>query len=135
MIIADVNLLAYLLIEGEFTESAERAFARDRRWIAPAHHRTEFLNLLATNVRAKVITSATAEVLWKQSFKLVASPPTPVDPMDVLRLSIASRVATYDCEYVVLARLRRLRLVTNDGGVLRNFPDVAVSIADFADGK
>jgi predicted nucleic acid-binding protein len=54
MIVADVNLLAYLLIEGEFTEIAERAYARDRRWIAPRSHRFELLNVLATNARAGI---------------------------------------------------------------------------------
>src|SRR4051794_20038657 len=52
VIVADVNLLVYLLINGPFTSDAERAFARDRRWIAPQSHRFELLNVLSTNVRA-----------------------------------------------------------------------------------
>ena len=34
--------------------------------------------------------------------------------MDVLRLSVTSRIATYDCQYVVLARRLGVRLVTAD---------------------
>jgi predicted nucleic acid-binding protein len=135
VIVADVNLLVYLLISGPFTSDAERAFARDRRWIAPRSHRFELLNVLSTNVRAGTIKLDQADVLWRKAFRLVVLPTTDVEPMDVLKLSVNSKVATYDCEYVVLARLRRLKLVTNDGGILRAFPDVAVSIGDFAAGK
>lgn len=131
MIVADVNLLAYLLISGPHTADAERAFARDRRWIAPRSHRFELLNVLSTNIRAGSIKLEQADALWRKAFRLVSTP-TEVDPMDVLKLSVDSKVATYDCEYVVLARMKRLKLVTNDGGILRAFPDVAVRIEDFA---
>ncbi len=134
MIVAAVNLLVYLLIDGDFTKSAERVFARDRRWIAPRYHRAELLNVLATNVREGVIPEEMFEKLWRKAFRLVATP-TEVEPIETLRLAVASRISTYDCEYVALARLRRLKLVTNDKKVLEVFSDVAVSIDDFAEGK
>lgn len=134
MIVADVNLLVYLLIDGEFTEAAERCRLRDRRWIAPRSHRFEFLNVLATNVRAGVIERNNVDELWKRAFRLMVTAQD-VDPMNILDLSVASKIATYDCEYVALARDRRLRLVTNDRKVLETFEDVAVSIEDFADGR
>jgi predicted nucleic acid-binding protein len=52
-----------------------------------------------------------------------------------VRLSVETKIATYDCEFVVLARRLKLRLVTKDKALLRAFPDVAVSIEDFASGK
>ena len=134
MIVADVNLLVYLLVDGDFTAAAEQAYRRDRRWVAPRAHRFELLNVLATHVRAGSVPLDDADALWRRAFRLVSTP-WDVEPMDVLRLSVQSRTATYDCEYVVLARQRRLKVVTNDGGMLARFPDVAVSIADFAAGR
>ena len=133
MIVADVNLLVYLLVRGEFTPLAERALRRDRRWVAPRSHRAELLNVLATNVRAGVVRADTFDSLWRRAYRTVATPTDP-DPSEVLRLSVDSRIATYDCEYVAMARRRRrLRLVTNDGPVQRAFPDVAIRLEDFAD--
>ncbi len=134
MIVADVNLLVYLIVQGEFTPLAEQALRRDRRWVAPRSHRAELLNVLATNIRAGVIRIETFEELWRRAHRTVATPTDP-DPTDALRLSVGSRIATYDCEYVAMARARRLRLVTNDGPMRRAFPDVTVSLEDFAAGR
>jgi predicted nucleic acid-binding protein len=134
VIVADVNLLAYLLIDGEFTELAEKAYARDRRWVAPRSHRFELLNVMATNVRGGKIDLAQAGILFRRAFRMVSTP-WDVESMDVLRLSVESRHATYDCEYIVLARQRRLRVVTHDQKMLEKFPDVAVSIELFSSGK
>jgi predicted nucleic acid-binding protein len=134
VIVADVNLLVYLLIDGPFTEAAEAAYRRDRRWVAPRSHRFELLNVLATNVRAGVVTLDQADEAWREAFRLVSTP-WDADQVDVLKLSVESRIATYECEYVVLARQRHLRVVNQDGRMLEHFPDTAVSIADFASGK
>jgi len=42
VIVADTNLITYLLLDGEHTEAAERVFALDSHWIAPALWRSEF---------------------------------------------------------------------------------------------
>ena len=134
MIVADVNLLVCLLVHGEFTSLAERALRRDRRWVAPRSHRGELLNVLATNVRAGTVRAETFDSLWRRAYRTVATPADP-DPAEVLRLSVESRIATYDCEYVAMARQRRLRLVTNDGPMQRAFPDLATRLVDFAEGR
>jgi predicted nucleic acid-binding protein len=134
VIVADVNLLVYLLVRGLFTAAAERALRRDRRWVAPRSHRSELLNVLATNVRAGFVRADTFDGLWRRAHRTVATPPDP-DPSTVLSLSVKSSIATYDCEYVAMARQRHLKFVTNDGPAMRAFPDVAVSLEDFAAGR
>ncbi len=135
MIVADVNLLAYLLIGGPFTDAAQAVMVRDSDWVAPRLWRHEFLNILATTVRAGVFDESHAKALWKAAPVFLddaaEEPPAP----EVLRHSIASRIATYDCEYVALAEMLGTRLVTADRRVLSAFSHVALSIEDFAAGQ
>lgn len=133
MIVADTNLVAYLLIGGPFTDLAQAALRRDKEWFAPPFWRHEFLNVVATAVREKVLDEARAMVVIAEAPLYVRS----YDherPWDALRLSVESRIATYDTEFVVLARRLMIRLVTADKALLKAFPDVAVNLADFAAG-
>ena len=66
MIVADVNLIAYFLIPGEFTVAAEGVRMRDSDWTAPELWATEFLNVLATNVREGCITREAALAAWAE---------------------------------------------------------------------
>lgn len=135
MIVADVNLLCYLLIQGKHTEIAERVYARDRRWIAPRFHRFELLNVLSKSVRFDGMPREHAFALWNRAFRIVPGFAVEPDPLDVFNASVELKLTTYDCEYVVLARMRKLRLVTADKQVLSAVPNLAVSIEDFANGK
>ena len=134
MIVADVNLIACLLIDGPLTEAARTALSRDPHWIAPVLWRHEFLNILATCVREGKLAEGKALVALANAPSLVQD--ESIDPLkvEVLRLSIESRVATYDCEYVVLARRSACKLVTADKQIIARFPDVAVSLSGFAGG-
>ena len=48
---------------------------------------------------------------------------------------VDTNVTSYDAEFVALAVQRNLRLITIDKAVLAAFPDVALSLTDFAAGK
>jgi predicted nucleic acid-binding protein len=51
--------------------------------------------------------------------------------MQVLTLTDSSTCSAYDCEFVALAKQLSVKLVTQDKKILREFPDVAVSLDDF----
>jgi len=51
VIVVDVNVVAYFLIEGEHTERARELWRRDPDWRLPPLWRHEYLNVLATFVR------------------------------------------------------------------------------------
>ncbi|MGZ5446412.1 MAG: hypothetical protein ACXWLY_31220 [Thermoanaerobaculia bacterium] len=55
MIVADTNLVAYLLIEGDKTAAARAVWKKDSRWMLPTLWRSEFLNVLTTAVRSRVL--------------------------------------------------------------------------------
>ena len=134
MIVADVNLLIYLLVPGPFTADAERAWVRDPTWIAPPVHRYELLNIMATNVRSGAFGIDEAILIIDRVGRMVQEVADP-DRKMVLQQSVDSRIGTYDCEYVVVARSLGIRVVTADRKMQTMFSDVTVSIQDFAAGN
>ena len=139
MIVADTNLMLYLHVPGEFNGLARRVADRDADWVAPRHWRSEFRNALTKSVRTAdpslklsieqaVACAAVAE-------RAMAGREFEVDTAAVLRHAVASGRSAYDCEFVALAEVLGVKLVTNDGPVLRSFPALTVSIEDFAAGR
>ena len=61
MIVADCNVLAYLVIPGARTSVAKQAFALDGDWTAPPLWRSEFLSVLATYLRVGAFDLTAAE--------------------------------------------------------------------------
>ena len=134
MIVADTNLIAYLLIGGPFTDLAQQALQRDKDWIAPPLWKHEFLNVVATSVREGYLGESRAMAVLAESEIYLRS----VDheyPAEALRLSLATRIATYDCEFITLARRLSLHMVTADKALLKSFPETTISLKDFAAGK
>jgi predicted nucleic acid-binding protein len=133
MIVADTILIVYFLLNGPHTSRSAKVFDRDSRWIAPSIWYIELLNVLATSVRESVIDLPKAQEVYVHAPAFVKD--AEVSALEVLDLSVASRFATFDCYYVVLARKLNTRLVTADRKMIRQFPGEAISIEDFAEGK
>jgi predicted nucleic acid-binding protein len=53
VIVADVNLLAYLLLGGAETALAQQVLERDPTWAAPVLWRSEFRSILAAHMRQR----------------------------------------------------------------------------------
>ena len=132
MIVADTNLIAYLLIPGPFGADADRVRRKDEAWIAPVLWRSELLNVLTTTIRAGALTLPHAQSIFRQAEVVVTTVADPSDPLQVLALAATSGRASYDCEFVALAQTAGVPLVTADRKVLSAFPGTAVSLADFA---
>ena len=71
MIVVDTNVIAYLLIRGERSEAADRLQAKDADWIAPRLWLDEFLNVLGTYERTKLITAAESVALLEDAMALM----------------------------------------------------------------
>jgi predicted nucleic acid-binding protein len=131
MIVADANLIAYLILPGERTEEAESVLLKDPIWVVPLLWASELRSVLGQYVRKGNLTVAQAAAAMERAGTLVAGREAPVDSRDVLDLSHRSGCSTYDCEYVALAKSLDSPLVTSDKGVLKAFPRVAVSPEEF----
>lgn len=132
MIVADTNLVAYLLIEGEHTAAARQVFTRDPTWAAPLLWRSELRNVLATYLRRGSLSLAEASERMETAITLFEGNEHLVPSAKVLELAGAGPCSAYDCEYVVLAQELEIPLVTSHGRILAAFSEIAVSIEAFA---
>ena len=130
MIVVDTNVLAYLLIPGKFTQSAERLLEADSVWAAPRLWRSELRNVFATYLRSNLLTLDDAAILFKRATDIIGAEEYEVETSDVLRLSKQSKCSAYDCEYIALAEFLDLKLVTADGKLAKAFPNRAGLLSD-----
>jgi predicted nucleic acid-binding protein len=131
VIVADTDLIAYLLIQSERTAEAERVQARDGTWLAPPLWRSEFRNVLALYVKSGKLGLASVLDLAAAAEALMRGREVEVDAPTVLRLAAASGCTAYDCEFVAVAQAAGVPLVTVDRKLAAAFPGVAVSPAEF----
>lgn len=130
MIVADVNLLAYLYLPGKFSELAERILLKDPEWSVPRLWRSEFSNILATYMRQKLLTLSDAQTIHRRAQALVGGNEYDVPADEVLRLAQESRCSAYDCEYVVLAEHLDVKLVSGDAKLRKAFPRRTVGLSE-----
>ena len=131
MIVADVNLVAYLLLGGPETELAQAVLERDPVWAAPVLWRSEFRSILAGLIRQRGLALADAWQAHELAEGLLGTQEYTVGGERILQLVADSPCSAYDCEYVALADELAVPLVTADRQVLRHFPRVAVSPRTF----
>ncbi len=131
MIVVDTNTIAYLLISGEHTSSATAVLEKDHKWVAPLLWRSEFLSVLAVYLRRGFMGFSDALELMEGAESLMRGSEYEVASSEVLRLVLDSGCSAYDCEFVALAQILGIPLVTSDKKILALFPHVAVSPLDF----
>jgi predicted nucleic acid-binding protein len=130
VIVADSNLVAYLLISGAHTPAAQAVLRKDSSWAAPALWRSEFRNIVWKHVRAQQL-SLSNGLLAVQKAETAVSRELDVDSQAVLVIAAQSGCTAYDCEFVYCAQKHGIPLVTSDQKILNNFPGIAISPGDF----
>ena len=126
MIVADVNLVAALLLGGADAPSATAVLRRDADWAAPALWRSEFRSILAAYIRRRGLSLDHAVEMFAHAERLLTPRELLPDAAVVLRLVRRSPCSAYDCEYVAAAERLRVPLITLDREVLRHFPAIAL---------
>ena len=134
MIVADTNLISYLLIEGDQTEAARMVWAEDSSWVMPPLWRSEFLNVLAVAFHAGVLSEDQALLAWRRAKALLGAGEVEPNGERVLQLAMERDVSAYDAQFLAVADDLGIRLVTADKRLLRRCVDIAVSIEEFTAG-
>lgn len=131
MIVADANLLAYLVMLGDRTEDAVAVLVKDPTWVAPTLWRSELRSVVHKYIARGDLTIARAVTLLDQVDEVLDGREGDVDSQEVLVLASRSGCTTYDCEYVALANALGVPLVTTDRAILKAFPERAMTPAAF----
>ena len=132
MIVVDTNAVVHLLLGGEQTAAARRAFGKDPEWAAPLLWRSEFRSVLSMLMRRQDLALAHALEAAREAELLMGGREFSVETQTVLELTRESGCTAYDCEFVALASDLRVQLVTSDREILAAFPTLAVAIEQFA---
>lgn len=127
MIVADTNLVVYLLVLSPHTAEAEAVYRKDSYWVAPLLWRSELCNALAVYVHRGLLTVAEAWTKIQEAESVMRSSEFAVSFLSVLQLAADSGCSAYDCEFVALARELGVPLVTSDRRVLDRFKAEAIS--------
>ena len=125
MIVIDTNILAYLLIPGERSAAAESLFERDPEWAAPVLWRSELRQVLTSYLQRGDLSLDACTELWSRADALLTGHQHLVPTRTVLELALDSGCSAYDCEYVALAKLLGVLLVTEDRALLTAFAHIA----------
>ena len=133
MIVADTNLVAYLLIEGTQTPTAKAVWEKDSRWMLPTIWRSEFLNVLTTSVRADVLTLDQAHDTWHAALTIFGESEVEPSGDDVLDAASKRRLSAYDAQFAVAAMDLDVPLVTSDRRLLAACWELAMSPERFLD--
>jgi len=131
VIVADTNLVAYLLIEGTRTAAAKAVWEKDSQWMLPTIWRSEFLNVLTTAVRAHVLTREQAHDAWHVALTIFSESEVEPEGDDVLDQAAEYGLSAYDAQFVVAAAALDVPLVTSDRRLLAACADFAVSPEGF----
>lgn len=129
MIVADVNVIAYLYLPGRFSEQAEALLLRDGDWAAPRLWRSEFRNVLGTYMRQRLLTLDSALAICARAQALVGDNEYDVSSLAVLKLAAQSGCTAYDCEYVALAEHLGVMVVSADAKLCKAFPERVIALA------
>jgi predicted nucleic acid-binding protein len=131
VIVVDSNVVAYCWVNGPLTEMAQRVRVRDPEWHVPFLWRTEMRSILAGYFRDGSLTGAQIARIMAAAEEALAGREHLVPSAGVFELVRATRLSAYDCEFVALAWVLSVPLVTADKAVLKAFPDRALTMEQF----
>ena len=131
MIVADSNLIAYLLIPGDRNKVSEEVLRRDSHWIAPLLWRSDFRNILTLYMRREGMVVEQAKITMTKAERLLSDSEYAVNSETILDFVQKTALSAYDAEFVVLAEHFNTKVVTTDSKLLREAPDRAVSPEGF----
>lgn len=130
VVLIDTNIVAYLLIDGEYTAAAQRLRRRDSDWRSEAFLLVEFTNVLAAYIATKRMALPLAHAFLAQATALLDGKLARIPHAEVLTMTARYRVSAYDGRFLALAQQLNRRLVTEDARLRKAAPGLTQSLAE-----
>jgi predicted nucleic acid-binding protein len=130
MIAVDTNVLVYLWLRADKTTISEKIHHYDPIWVAPLLWRSEFRNVVSLYVRRGVAFEVGLQTIEKAENQMKGNE-LQVSSEEVMRLAEQSGCTAYDCEFVHVAQIKSVPLVTFDRQILGRFPHIAIDPLKF----
>jgi predicted nucleic acid-binding protein len=130
MLLVDTNIVAYLLIDGDYTDGAQQLRLRDSDWRSEAFLLVEFTNILASSIAKKRMTLSSAGDFLAKAAALFDGKLGRIPHASVLAIAARYRVSAYDGRFLALADQLGSRLVTEDARLRAAAPRLTQSIAE-----
>jgi len=131
VIVVDSNVIAYCWVNGPLTALAQRVRTRDPDWHVPILWRSEMRSILTGYLRDGSLMAPHIALIMEAAEGALAGREHLVPSASVFEIADKSRLSAYDCEFVALAAVLAVPLVTADKAVLKAFPDRALTMETF----
>ena len=130
MLLVDTNVVAYLMIEGDYTETAQELRTRDSDWRSESFLLVEFTNVLVSSIARKRMTLSMAEDFLAKAAALFDGKLGRIPHASVLAIATRHRVSAYDARFLSLADQLGSRLITEDARLRAAAPALTQSLAE-----
>lgn len=131
MIVVDANVLVYSLVEGAHTLQANQLREKDPDWRIPSLWKYEVGNALTQMSRQKMIDSETALRLMGQAEKIFSPGEMGLENKQVLANALKKNLTFYDAQYLTLAQMLEVPLVTEDKALKKAGGNLVLTLHDF----
>jgi predicted nucleic acid-binding protein len=130
VLIVDTNVVAYLLIEGDYTAAARSLHRHDDDWRSEAFIMVEFTNVLTASIAARRMNLVLAQQFLADATSLLHGNLTSIPHDSVLPLAVQYRVTAHDARFLALAQQLHTPLVTEDAKLRAAAPKLTQSLAE-----
>ena len=130
MLLVDTNVVAYLLIDGNYTEAAQELRLLDSDWRSEAFLLVEFTSVLVSSIARKRMTLSMAEDFLAKAAALFDGKLGRIPHASVLAIATRHRVSAYDARFLSLADQLGSRLITEDARLRAAAPALTQSLAE-----
>jgi len=134
VIVVDSNVIAYCWVNGPLTQLAQRVRVKDPDWHVPILWRSEMRSILTGYLRDGSLNGPQVARIKEAAEDALAGSEHLVPSASVFEIAGKSRLSAYDCEFVALAAVLSVPLVTADKIVLKAYPGQALTMDSFAGG-
>ena len=131
MVVVDNDVISYFWLESARSGSARKVRRQDGMWAAPFLWRNEFRSVLAQHMHVKGLPYNQALRFVQMAERDMQGREYSVPAAEVLKLAGQTGHSAYDCEYVALAQMLGVPLVTGDKQLPAIFPGTAILLEDF----